>query len=138
MSRCAASFVFLSLVSDASLNMYHSYRAKARTNDALIDQLKCTQLFIFCWIRSLPLTTAFGIVKSERVEAAMRAIDRGKYAADPKMAYEDTPHGIGYCSYPVLPFLTLRNRFKYSAQTISAPHMHAMCLEVLKDHAVEG
>jgi len=83
--------------------MYHSYRASARTNDGLIDQLK-----------------AYNIVSSDRVEAAMRAVDRGKYSTDPRQAYEDNPHGIGH------------------GQTISAPHMHAMCLEVLKDHVVPG
>jgi len=36
------------------------------------------------------------------------------------MAYEDSPHGIGY------------------GQTISAPHMHAMALEVLQDHIPAG
>jgi len=88
---------------EAYTEMFNSYRAKALTNDALIAQLK-----------------SFGIVKSPRVEAAMRSVDRGKYSADPRQAYEDTPHPIGH------------------HQTISAPHMHAMCLELLQDHLVAG
>lgn len=48
----------------------------------------CTWLTCIC--------TAYNIVKSERVEAAMRAVDRGQYSSDPKLAYEDTPHSIGY------------------------------------------
>jgi len=83
--------------------MYHSYRARAASNDGLVDQLK-----------------AFNIISSDRVEAAMRAVDRGQYSADPRQAYEDNPHSIGH------------------GQTISAPHMHAMCLEVLKDHIHPG
>jgi protein-L-isoaspartate(D-aspartate) O-methyltransferase len=83
--------------------MQHSYRAKAATNDDLVNQLK-----------------AYGIITSSRVENAMRAVDRGRYSTDPRLAYEDTPHGIG------------------QGQTISAPHMHAMALEVLKDNIPVG
>jgi len=62
----------------------------------------------------------YGIVKSERVEKAMRAVDRGNYSGDRSQAYHDRPHSIG------------------SSQTISAPHMHAMCLEALQNHVVPG
>ncbi|ELR19933.1 O-methyltransferase, putative [Acanthamoeba castellanii str. Neff] len=83
--------------------MEHSWKAECRSNDELIYTLR-----------------SYGLVKSKRVEAAMRAVDRGHYSTDPDQAYCDRPHGIG-CS-----------------QTISAPHMHAMCLELLLDHAVPG
>jgi len=54
------------------------------------------------------------ILHSKRVEAVMRDVDRGDFSADPEQAYRDNPHSIGH------------------GQTISAPHMHAMCLELLE------
>ncbi|XP_003386326.3 PREDICTED: protein-L-isoaspartate(D-aspartate) O-methyltransferase-like [Amphimedon queenslandica] len=59
-----------------------------------------------------------GIITTGSVEAAMRAVDRGDYC--PFNPYYDSPQQIGYQA------------------TISAPHMHAHALEVLKDHLVEG
>jgi len=58
------------------------------------------------------------IIKSSRVETAMLAVDRGKYARN--NPYMDAPQGIGY------------------GVTISAPHMHAHALEILKDNLYEG
>ena len=55
-----------------------------------------------------------GLVQSRQVEAALLAIDRGNYV--PHRPYDDAPQQIGYKA------------------TISAPHMHASCLEKL--HAV--
>lgn len=61
---------------------------------------------------------ANGIIKSQIVEDVMLQMDRGKYAKfNP---YMDAPQGIDYGS------------------TISAPHMHAHTLELLKDHLKEG
>lgn len=59
-----------------------------------------------------------GIIKSPRVEAAMKSVDRKHYA--PYSPYKDSPQSIGYSA------------------TISAPHMHATALELLKDHLREG
>lgn len=59
-----------------------------------------------------------GIIQNPRVESAMMAVDRGNYCKN--NAYMDSPQGIGY------------------AVTISAPHMHAHALELLKDHLYEG
>eukprot|EP01090_Pellita_catalonica_P013598 TRINITY_DN3274_c0_g1_i2.p1 TRINITY_DN3274_c0_g1~~TRINITY_DN3274_c0_g1_i2.p1 ORF type:complete len:220 (+),score=24.85 TRINITY_DN3274_c0_g1_i2:29-688(+) len=61
-----------------------------------------------------------GLVTSKRVEEAMKNVDRGHFSTDMSVAYADHPHGIGYNA------------------TISAPHMHAMCLELLKDYCKEG
>jgi len=55
------------------------------------------------------------IIVSAVVEDTMRKTDRILYSKDKNEAYEDHPHGIGY------------------GVTISAPHMHAHCLELLKD-----
>ncbi len=44
----------------------------------------------------------------------MRKVDRGDFC-DPSSAYEDCPQRIGYNA------------------TISAPHMHALCLEWLSE-----
>jgi len=56
---------------------------------------------------------AQGLIKTNVVENTMRYVDRGDYSAKMNEAFEDSPHSIGY------------------GQTISAPHMHAMCLELL-------
>ncbi|CEL98522.1 unnamed protein product [Vitrella brassicaformis CCMP3155] len=57
-------------------------------------------------------------LKSERIIAAMRKVDRGKYVKQQKYINEPTDISHG--------------------QTISAPHMHAAALELLKDHLTEG
>ncbi len=54
-----------------------------------------------------------GIISSPFVERAMLAVDRGLFI--PQNPYVDSPQDIG------------------SGQTISAPHMHAYALELLKD-----
>ncbi|GLH15847.1 Protein-L-isoaspartate(D-aspartate) O-methyltransferase [Gryllus bimaculatus] len=61
---------------------------------------------------------ANGIIRSSGVENVMLKVDRGKYAK--YNPYMDAPQGIGY------------------GVTISAPHMHAHALELLKDHLTEG
>uniref|UniRef100_A0A2D4L125 Protein-L-isoaspartate O-methyltransferase n=4 Tax=Micrurus TaxID=8634 RepID=A0A2D4L125_9SAUR len=59
-----------------------------------------------------------GVIKSQRVHAAMLATDRAHYTN--YFPYMDSPQSIGYKA------------------TISAPHMHAHALELLKDQLVEG
>jgi len=83
--------------------MYSAYRAKAKDNNGLIDQLK-----------------EYKIIESKEVENAMRQTDRGLYSKDKQEAYVDVPHSIGW------------------NVTISAPHMHAQCLELLKNHLKPG
>ena len=58
------------------------------------------------------------IIKSERVKAAMLDTDRGLYC--PTDAYTDHPVSIGHRA------------------TISAPHMHAYCLDLLEGHLLPG
>ena len=59
-----------------------------------------------------------GIIKTPAVETAMKAVDRKSYCSfNP---YVDSPQSIGY------------------GATISAPHMHAHALELLKDQLKEG
>jgi len=60
------------------------------------------------------------IISSSLVENVMRDTQRALYSRDSSAAYEDRPHSIGY------------------GVTISAPHMHAYCLEILKDHLKPG
>lgn len=50
----------------------------------------------------------------------MTTVDRGLFVPRGNPPYMDTPVPIGYNA------------------TISAPHMHAMCLELLKDHLQPG
>lgn len=59
-----------------------------------------------------------GIIKTESVERAMLQVDRGKFSKH--NAYMDSPQSIGY------------------GVTISAPHMHAHALELLKDQLQPG
>ncbi|KAH9400692.1 Protein-L-isoaspartate(D-aspartate) O-methyltransferase [Tyrophagus putrescentiae] len=60
-----------------------------------------------------------GIISDARVERAMLGVDRGNFVSNNKK-YDDTPMAIGF------------------GATISAPHMHAYALELLKDHLKEG
>ncbi|CAF0851449.1 unnamed protein product [Adineta steineri] len=58
------------------------------------------------------------IIKDERIKNVMIATDRTDFTTD--RAYDDTPQSIGY------------------NVTISAPHMHAYALEMLRDKLVPG
>ena len=59
-----------------------------------------------------------GDIKNGNVYQAMIKVDRADFA--PNFPYEDSPQSIDY------------------NVTISAPHMHAYCLELLQDHLKEG
>ncbi|XP_064464455.1 protein-L-isoaspartate(D-aspartate) O-methyltransferase-like [Ornithodoros turicata] len=59
-----------------------------------------------------------GVLKSQRVEQVLLTVDRGHYTQN--NPYEDKPQGIGH------------------GVTISAPHMHTLVLEYLKDNLYEG
>ncbi|XP_066141217.1 protein-L-isoaspartate(D-aspartate) O-methyltransferase isoform X1 [Euwallacea fornicatus] len=61
---------------------------------------------------------ANGIIKSDIIEQAMLAVDRSHYSKN--NPFMDSPQNIGY------------------GVTISAPHMHAHALELLKEHLVNG
>lgn len=61
-----------------------------------------------------------GVIQSQRVAEVMASIDRGLFVPPGTPAYLDSPMPIGYNA------------------TISAPHMHATCLELLKDHLQPG
>ncbi|XP_068666339.1 protein-L-isoaspartate O-methyltransferase 1-like isoform X2 [Aristolochia californica] len=62
----------------------------------------------------------YGVIKSSKVAEVMDTVDRGLFVPDGTPAYIDSPMQIGYNA------------------TISAPHMHAMCLELLEDHLQPG
>ncbi|XP_068647386.1 protein-L-isoaspartate O-methyltransferase 1-like isoform X2 [Aristolochia californica] len=62
----------------------------------------------------------YGVIKSSKVAEVMDTVDRGIFVPDGTPAYIDSPMQIGYNA------------------TISAPHMHAMCLELLEDHLQPG
>jgi len=62
----------------------------------------------------------YGIIHSERVAEVMQTIDRGLFVPEGTAAYVDSPMPIGFNA------------------TISAPHMHATCLELLKDYLQPG
>ncbi|CAN8268241.1 unnamed protein product [Cochlearia groenlandica] len=66
----------------------------------------------------------YNVITSDRVAEAMESIDRGaffpKNGSSSSSAYADSPMSIGY------------------NVTISAPHMHAMCLELLENQLKPG
>ncbi|CAA6664124.1 unnamed protein product [Spirodela intermedia] len=62
----------------------------------------------------------YGIIKSKKVAEVMETVDRGLFVPDGSAAYIDSPMPIGYNA------------------TISAPHMHGMCLELLRNHLQPG
>lgn len=61
-----------------------------------------------------------GIVKSDKVANVMEDLDRGLFVPEGVPAYMDGPMPIGYNA------------------TISAPHMHGLCLELLENHLKPG
>lgn len=60
-----------------------------------------------------------GLVKQEAVAAAMRKVDRGWFVPQGRAAYDDAPQPIGY------------------NVTVSAPHMHAIMLEILAPYILQ-
>ncbi|KAK9734015.1 hypothetical protein RND81_04G108600 [Saponaria officinalis] len=62
----------------------------------------------------------YGIIRSEKVSEVMETIDRGLFVPEGTAAYVDSPMPIGHNA------------------TISAPHMHAMCLDLLKENLQPG
>lgn len=78
-----------------------AWRSSGSSNDNLIDNLHSN-----------------GIIKSDRVIAAMKAVDRKFFCKH--SPYIDSPQSIGY------------------HVTISAPHMHAHALQILSEHLKEG
>lgn len=61
-----------------------------------------------------------GVFSSEKVAEVMETIDRGCFVPNGTPAYIDSPMAIGYNA------------------TISAPHMHAMCLQLLEKNLQPG
>ncbi|XP_026387164.1 protein-L-isoaspartate O-methyltransferase 1-like [Papaver somniferum] len=62
----------------------------------------------------------YGVIRSPKVAEVMVNIDRGFFVPDGNAAYADSPMPIGFNA------------------TISAPHMHATCLELLTDNLLPG
>ncbi|KAF2293248.1 hypothetical protein GH714_040610 [Hevea brasiliensis] len=62
----------------------------------------------------------YGVMSSKKVAEVMETIDRAFFVPDGTPAYVDSPMAIGYNA------------------TISAPHMHATCLQLLEEHLKPG
>lgn len=97
-----------------------AWRSHGRTNAELVRNLKGKKnhFYRLCYRINNKRITANGIIKSETVYEAMEMTDRAKYSKN--NPYTDAPQGIGY------------------GVTISAPHMHAHALELLKSHLTNG
>jgi len=78
-----------------------AWRSSGSSNDGLITNLRRN-----------------GLIESDRVEQAMRKVERAHYA--PSHPYEDAPQTLGHRA------------------TISAPHMHASACESLLNHLQPG
>lgn len=63
---------------------------------------------------------SYGVIRSNKVAEVMETIDRALFVPDGTPPYVDSPMQIGYNA------------------TISAPHMHGMCLELLEKHLQLG
>ncbi|CAK9143948.1 unnamed protein product [Ilex paraguariensis] len=63
---------------------------------------------------------SYGVFRSKNVAEVMETIDRALFVPDGTPPYVDSPMQIGYNA------------------TISAPHMHAMCLELLEQNLQPG
>ncbi|KAL2459500.1 Protein-L-isoaspartate O-methyltransferase 1 [Forsythia ovata] len=61
-----------------------------------------------------------GVIRSKKVAEVMETIDRALFVPEDSPPYMDSPVQIGYNA------------------TISAPHMHATCLELLENHLKPG
>lgn len=62
----------------------------------------------------------YGVISSEKVAEVMEAVDRALFVPDGNPPYYDSPMAIGYNA------------------TISAPHMHATCLQLLEENLQPG
>lgn len=62
----------------------------------------------------------YGVISSKKVAEVMETIDRALFVPNGAPAYDDSPMGIGYNA------------------TISAPHMHATCLQLLEEQLQPG
>ena len=62
----------------------------------------------------------YGVISSKKVVEVMETIDRALFVPDGTPAYVDSPMAIGYNA------------------TISAPHMHATCLQLLEENLQPG
>ncbi|KAL6973125.1 Protein-L-isoaspartate O-methyltransferase 2 [Sarracenia purpurea var. burkii] len=62
----------------------------------------------------------YGVIRSKKVAEVMETIDRALFVPDGTPPYVDSPMQIGYNA------------------TISAPHMHATCLELLEENLKPG
>ena len=62
----------------------------------------------------------YGVISSKKVVEVMETIDRALFVPDGTPAYVDSPMEIGYNA------------------TISAPHMHATCLQLLEENLQPG
>lgn len=62
----------------------------------------------------------YGVITSSKVGEVMETVDRALFVPDGSAPYDDTPMAIGYNA------------------TISAPHMHATCLQLLEENLRPG
>lgn len=63
---------------------------------------------------------AYGVISSKKVAEVMESIDRALFVPGGNAPYYDSPMPIGYNA------------------TISAPHMHATCLQLLEENLQPG
>mgnify|MGYP000754307871 FL=1 len=75
-----------------------AWRSHGESNSDLLDQLKSTEIYdLSCLVLNLtfflPLILVHEVLKSKRVEEALRRVDRKHYCRN--RAFEDSPQPIG-------------------------------------------
>jgi protein-L-isoaspartate(D-aspartate) O-methyltransferase len=122
-----------------------SWRSCSNSNGALVTQLqgKSQSTFKKQFLVFVQHVLESKIIKSELVAKAMKETDRKLYCRDGN-PYVDMPQSIGYSGKYIflIPQQTLffgvhngeERKILILLATISAPHMHAYALELLKKH----
>ncbi|XP_034909114.1 protein-L-isoaspartate O-methyltransferase 1 isoform X2 [Populus alba] len=117
------------LLAHSNTNNLHHYHHLRRRNNTIPPQLNTLISFNFfprnlnCLLTGNSLFFSmenYGTISSKKVSEVMETIDRALFVPDGTPAYVDSPMAIGYNA------------------TISAPHMHATCLQLLEENLKSG
>lgn len=97
-----------------------AWRSHGDSNTDLLDQLKskerCNLFYMVCCLtKFLVLILVHEVLKSKRVEEALRCVDRKHYCRT--RAFEDSPQPIGLCDV-FITFVDAINGFMYDYQNV--------------------
>lgn len=120
--------VYFHFVLDISVRFRIHFVACHETNCCVVSYLSVVLFLQRFWTGSsisknrhmVEHLQSYGAIRSKRVAEFMELIDRALFVPKGAPPYVDSPVQIGHNA------------------TISAPHMHAMCLELLENHLKLG